>query len=128
MGTLLEKLNQLSENLSSNKGGNRDSIYLPSVYEDCHSNDDKKARRKKIRQMAEKYCSDIITCKDSSKLVKLIADFKEFYKLCYIHNDYTISSIASKQTSSMQLDSYKQMFVIIEREGAKETNEKKKQK
>lgn len=128
MGTFLEKLNQVTENLSSNKGNKRDSIYLPSIYEDCKSTDEKKQVRKKIRNIAEKFCSDIITCKDSAKLAKLIVDFKKFYNMCYINNDYTISSIASKNTDSMQLDNYKQMFVIIERESAKETNEKKKQK
>lgn len=126
MGTFLEKLNQVTENLSSNKGNKRDSIYLPSIYEGCNSTDEKKQVRKKIRNIAEKFCSDIITCKDSAKLTKLIADFKQFYGLCYINNDYTISSIASKNTDSMQLDNYKKMFVIIERESAKETNEKSK--
>lgn len=126
MGTFLEKLNSVTESLSSNKGAKRDSIYLPSIYEDCNSTDEKKQVRKKIRNIAEKFCSDIITCKDSAKLAKLIADFKQFYGMCYINNDYTISSIASKNTDSMQLDNYKKMFVIIERESAKETNEKSK--
>ena len=126
MSTILEKLNKVSENLSSNKGAKRDSIYLPSIYEGCESTDEKKQIRKKIRNLAEKFCSDIITCKDVAKLAKLIADFKEFYAMCYINNDYTISSIASKNTDSMQLDNYKKMFVIIERESAKETNEKAK--
>lgn len=124
MGTILEKLNKVSENLSSTKGAKRDSIYLPSIYEGCISTDEKKQIRKKIRNIAEKFCSDIIQCKDSAKLVKLIADFKEFYKLCYINNDYTISSIASKNTDSMQLDNYKKMFVIIEQENVKATNKK----
>lgn len=126
MGTILEKLNKVSENLSSNKGAKRDNIYLPSIYDGCESTDEKKQIRKKIRNLAEKFCSDIITCKDVAKLAKLIADFKEFYAMCYINNDYTISSIASKNTDSMQLDNYKKMFVIIERESAKETNEKSK--
>lgn len=126
MSTILEKLNKVSENLSSNKGAKRDSIYLPSIYEGCENTDEKKQIRKKIRNLAEKFCSDIITCKDSTKLTKLIADFKEFYAMCYINNDYTISSIASKNTDSMQLDNYKKMFVIIEKESTKETNEKSK--
>lgn len=126
MSTILEKLNKVSENLSSNKGAKRDSIYLPSIYDGCNSTDEKKQIRKKIRNLAEKFCSDIITCKDSAKLAKLIADFKEFYAMCYINNDYTISSIASKNTDSMQLDNYKKMFVIIETESAKATNEKTK--
>lgn len=126
MSTILEKLNKVSENLSSNKGAKRDGIYLPSIYEGCESTDKKKQIRKKIRNLAEKFCSDIITCKDVAKLAKLIADFKEFYAMCYINNDYTISSIASKNTDSIQLDNYKKMFVIIERESAKETNGKGK--
>lgn len=126
MNTILEKLNKVSENLSSNKGAKRDSIYLPSIYDDCNSTDEKKQIRKKIRNLAEKFCNDIITCKDNAKLAKLIADFKEFYAMCYINNDYTISSIASKNTDSMQLDNYKKMFVIIETESAKATNEKAK--
>ena len=128
MSTFLEKLNQVTENLSSNRGSKRDSIYLPSIYKDCTSIVEKKQVRKKIRNIAEKFCSDIITCKDSAKLAKLIVDFKKFYNMCYINNDYTISSIASKNTDSMQLDNYKQMFVIIERESARETNEKKTKK
>lgn len=128
MGTFLDKLNAVTENLSSNKGNKRDSIYLPSIYEGCNSTDEKKQVRKKIRNIAEKFCSDIITCKDSAKLAKLIVDFKKFYNMCYINNDYTISSIASKNTDSMQLDNYKKMFVIIERESAKSTNEKSSKK
>lgn len=128
MSTFIEKLNQVTESLSSCKGTKKESIYLPSIYEGCETTDAKKSIRKKIRNIAEKFCNDIITCKDSAKLSKLIADFKQFYSMCYINNDYTISSIASKNTDSLQLDNYKKMFVIIERESAKETNEKAQKK
>ena len=129
--TFLDKLNQVTESLSSCKGTKKESIYLPSIYEGCKTTDAKKAIRKKIRNIAEKFCNDIITCKDTAKLAKLIADFKQFYAMCYINNDYTISSIASKNTDSLQLDNYKKMFVIIESEGAKNNNSQsanKKQK
>ena len=126
MATILEQLNKVSENLSSCKGTKKESIYLPSIYEGCSTTDEKKAIRKKIRNLAEKFCTDIIQCKDIAKLTKLIADFKQFYSMCYINNDYTISSIASKNTDSLQLDNYKKMFVIIEEESAKQTNNKKK--
>ena len=111
-------LNQCTENLSTNKGNKRDSVYLPSIYEGCSTTDEKKQRRKKIRNCAEKFCSDIISTKDESKLKKLVADFLQFYKLCYINNDYTISSIASKNTNSLQLENYKKMFIIIEKVNA----------
>lgn len=126
--TFLEKLNQVTESLSSCKGTKKESIYLPSIYEGCNTTDEKKAIRKKIRNVAEKFCNDIITCKDNTKLTKLIEDFKQFYAMCYINNDYTISSIASKNTDSLQLDNYKKMFVIIETESAKETNQKAQNK
>ena len=126
MSTFLEKLNQVTESLSSCKGTKKESIYLPSIYEGCNTTDEKKAIRKKIRNVAEKFCNDIITCKDNTKLTKLIDDFKQFYAMCYINNDYTISSIASKNTDSLQLDNYKKMFVIIEKENTKSTNEKSK--
>ena len=131
MGTFLDKLNQVTESLSSCKGTKKESIYLPSIYEGCETTDAKKAIRKKIRNIAEKFCNDIITCKDNAKLAKLIVDFKQFYSMCYINNDYTISSIASKNTDSLQLDNYKKMFVIIEREEAAKNNnaqQTKKQK
>lgn len=128
MSTFIEKLNQVTESLSSCKGTKKESIYLPSIYEGCETTDAKKAIRKKIRNIAEKFCNDIITCKDNAKLTKLIADFKQFYAMCYINNDYTISSIASKNTDSLQLDNYKKMFAIIESESAKETNEKSNKK
>ena len=128
MSTFLEKLNQVTESLSSCKGTKKESIYLPSIYEGCETTDAKKAIRKKIRNVAEKFCNDIITCKDATKLAKLIVDFKQFYAMCYINNDYTISSIASKNTDSLQLDNYKKMFVIIEKESAKETNQKAQNK
>lgn len=124
--TFLEKLNQVTESLSSCKGTKKESIYLPSIYEGCNTTDEKKSVRKKIRNIAEKFCTDIIQCKDSTKLTKLIADFKQFYAMCYINNDYTISSIASKNTDSLQLENYKKMFVIIEEESTKQTNNKKK--
>ena len=128
MSTFIEKLNQVTESLTSCKGTKKESIYLPSIYEGCETTDAKKAIRKKIRNIAEKFCNDIITCKDNAKLAKLIADFKQFYAMCYINNDYTISSIASKNTDSLQLDNYKKMFVIIETESAKVTNEKTQKK
>lgn len=109
-----ELLDKLTENLSSVKGANKESVYLPSIYEGCTSTDEKKQRRKKVRNIAEKFCSDIISCKDSAKLQNLIKNFLEFYKMCYQRNDYTISSIASRNTDSLQLENYKKMFVIIE--------------
>lgn len=126
--TFLEKLNQVTESLSSCKGTKKESIYLPSIYDGCNTTDEKKAIRKKIRNIAEKFCADIVQCKDSAKLAKLIADFKQFYSMCYINNDYTISSIASKNTDSLQLDNYKKMFVIIETESVKATNNKENKK
>lgn len=117
-----ELLDKLTENLSSVKGAKKESIYLPSIYEGCVTTDEKKQRRKKVRNIAEKFCNDIISCKDSAKLQTLIKDFLDFYKVCYQKNDYTISSIASKNTDSLQLENYKKMFVIIE------TNKGKKNK
>lgn len=117
-----ELLDKLTENLSSVKGAKKESIYLPSIYDSCNTTDEKKQRRKKVRNISEKFCNDILSCKDSAKLQNLIKDFLEFYKLCYQRNDYTISSIASKNTDSLQLENYKKMFVIIE------TNKGKKNK
>lgn len=117
-----ELLDKLTENLSSVKGAKKESIYLPSIYDGCNTTDEKKQRRKKVRNISEKFCNDILSCKDSAKLQNLIKDFLEFYKLCYQKNDYTISSIASKNTDSLQLENYKKMFVIIE------TNKGKKNK
>lgn len=109
-----ELLDKLTENLSSVKGAKKESVYLPSIYDGCTNTDEKKQRRKKVRNIAEKFCSDIINCKDNSRLQNLISDFLQFYKMCYQRNDYTISSIASKNTDSLQLENYKKMFVIIE--------------
>lgn len=109
-----ELLDKLTENLSSVKGAKKESIYLPSIYDGCSTTDEKKQRRKKVRNIAEKFCNDIINCKDSAKLQTLIKDFLDFYKVCYQKNDYTISSIASKNTDSLQLENYKKMFIIIE--------------
>lgn len=117
-----ELLDKLTENLSSVKGAKKESIYLPSIYDGCNTTDEKKQRRKKVRNISEKFCNDILSCKDSAKLQNLIKDFLDFYKLCYQRNDYTISSIASKNTDSLQLENYKKMFVIIE------TNKGKKNK
>ena len=109
-----ELLDKLTENLSSVKSAKKESIYLPSIYDGCSTTDEKKQRRKKVRNIAEKFCNDIINCKDSAKLQTLIKDFLDFYKVCYQKNDYTISSIASKNTDSLQLENYKKMFIIIE--------------
>ena len=117
-----EMLDKLTENLSSVKGVKKESVYLPSIYEGCVNIDEKKQRRKKVRNIAEKFCSDILSCKDSNKLQNLIIDFLQFYKMCYQKNDYTISSIASKNTDSLQLENYKKMFVIIEQNKGKKTS------
>lgn len=110
-----ELLNACTTSLSSCKGGKKESIYLPSVYADCESTDDKKRVRKQIRNICEKFCTDIRKNKtNKEKLKTLKREFLDFYKLCYVNNDYTVSSVASKNTDAMQLEHYKEMFVILE--------------
>ena len=107
-----ELLNKVTTNLPSCKGSKKESIYKNSIFADCKDKDEKKQRRKKIRNLAENFCKAILQSPENEQLKK---DFIEFYKQCYIVNDYSVNSICSKNTDSLQIDNYKKMFEILKK-------------
>lgn len=107
-----ELLNKVTTNLPTCKGSKKESIYKNSIFADCKDKEEKKQRRKKIRNLAENFCKAILQNPDNEQLKK---DFTEFYKNCYLVNDFSISSICSKNTDSLQIDNYKKMFEILKK-------------
>lgn len=107
-----ELLNKVTTNLPTCKGSKKESIYKNSIFADCSDKDEKKQRRKKIRNLAENFCKAILQSPDNEQLKK---DFVEFYKQCYLINDYSVNSICSKNTDSLQIDNYRKMFEILKK-------------
>lgn len=107
-----ELLNKVTNNLPTCKGSKKESIYKNSIFADCKDKDEKKQRRKKIRNLAENFCKAILQSPENEQLKK---DFLEFYKQCYLINDFSVSSICSKNTDSLQIDNYKRMFEILKK-------------
>lgn len=107
-----ELLNKVTTNLPSCKGSKKESIYKNSIFADCKDKDEKKQRRKKIRNLAENFCKAILQSPENEQLKK---DFIEFYKQCYLVNDFSVNSICSKNTDSLQIDNYKKMFEILKK-------------
>lgn len=107
-----ELLNKVTNNLPTCKGTKKESIYKNSIFADCKDKDEKKQRRKKIRNLAENFCKAILQSPNNEQLK---SDFIEFYKNCYIINDFSVSSICSKNTDSLQIDNYKKMMEILKK-------------
>ena len=107
-----ELLNKVTNHLPTCKGNKKESIYKNSIFADCQDKDEKKQRRKKIRNLAENFCKAILQSPNNEQLKK---DFLEFYKQCYLINDFSVNSICSKNTDSLQIDNYKKMFEILKK-------------
>ena len=81
--------------LKNSLGTKRESIYQISIFENC-SDKEKKSLRKKLRNTLFSLCSSLIDEKDDQRKNKLIKSFNDFYKLVYVTNDYTLSSVCNE--------------------------------
>lgn len=82
---LIELLKGVSknENLSSNKGGHRSSLYKEELYQDLKPIE-KKRLRNKLRKLTLNFLSSLLDNKDdSSKINSLLQDFRKYYKGVY---------------------------------------------
>lgn len=85
--------------LKTSLGTKKQSIYKIEIFEDCNEKE-RKSLRKKLRNMLFSCATSLISEKDKEKQKSLIKAFNDFYKSCYVTNDYTLQSICNENLKS----------------------------
>ena len=81
--------------LQTSLGTKKASIYKIEIFDNCNDKE-KKSLRKKLRNMLFSCASSLINEKDKEKQKSLIKAFNDFYKSCYVINDYSLSSVCNE--------------------------------
>lgn len=81
--------------LQTSLGTKKASIYKVEIF-DNYNDKEKKSLRKKLRNMLFSCASSLINEKDKEKQKSLIKAFNDFYKSCYVINDYSLSSVCNE--------------------------------
>lgn len=81
--------------LQTSLGTKKASIYKVEIFDNCNDKE-KKSLRKKLRNMLFSCASSLINEKDKEKQKSLIKAFNDFYKSCYVINDYSLSSVCNE--------------------------------
>lgn len=76
-------------------GTKKASIYKNEIFNNC-SDKEKKSLRKKLRNMLFSCATSLVNEKNAEKKNALIKAFNEFYKDCYVNNDYSLQSICNE--------------------------------
>lgn len=121
-------LHDLSNKVSS-KGSKKETLYRSEYFSDCVTDKDKKALRRKIRNMLDSYIGDVFYQykeKQTDKLLKTVKDFNSFYSKVYLLNDYSLQSLISANTSDFKKDNLKIFLDIVQRINSLNKEEKKK--
>lgn len=109
---------------SSNKGFSKSEIYKKIAFyhilnldtNEVLSNDMKKIAKRKIRNIKENLMFRIVQANKSKNKVdlqKAIENFKTFYTLYFVSNDYSIESICSNNTNEDNKDLFARGLKII---------------
>lgn len=85
----------ISDLISSNKGGKKESLYKKDVLEQM-SGKSMKNKRDKIRKILFTFCSSVSTANDKNAK-RIFAEFEKFYKDVFVTNDYSFASVCSSQ-------------------------------
>lgn len=85
--------------LKTSLGTKKTSIYKIEIFED-YNEKERKSLRKKLRNMLFSCATSLISEKDKEKQKSLIKAFNDFYKSCYVTNDYTLQSICNENLKS----------------------------
>jgi hypothetical protein len=91
----------------------KSSIYKKDLFNGLEQSQ-KKATRKKIRNMTLSYFKSILATKDKKSLQKLVQSFDEFYKQIYLVNDYSFQSVTTEKNENKEL--IKNALEIVKKE------------
>lgn len=80
-------------------GTKKASIYKNEIFAEC-TDKEKKSLRKKLRNMLFSCATSLVNEKDEKKKKELIKAFNEFYKECYVNNDYSLQSVCNENLKS----------------------------
>lgn len=76
-------------------GTKKASIYKNDIFDNC-TDKEKKSLRKKLRNMLFSCATSLVNEKNAEKKNALIKAFNEFYKDCYVNNDYSLQSVCNE--------------------------------
>jgi len=81
--------------LKTSLGTKKASIYKDEIFTDCNEKE-KKSLRKKLRNMLFSCATSLINEKNKENQKALIKAFNDFYKECYLLNDYSLNSVCNE--------------------------------
>ena len=81
--------------LKTSLGTKKASIYKDEIFSDCNEKE-KKSLRKKLRNMLFSCASSLLNEKNKENQKALIKAFNDFYKECYLINDYSLNSVCNE--------------------------------
>lgn len=81
--------------LKTSLGTKKTSIYKDEIFTDCNEKE-KKSLRKKLRNMLFSCASSLLNEKNKENQKALIKAFNDFYKECYLINDYSLNSVCNE--------------------------------
>nr|DAV67533.1 MAG TPA: hypothetical protein [Caudoviricetes sp.] len=81
--------------LKTSLGTKKASIYKDEIFLDCNEKE-KKSLRKKLRNMLFSCASSLLNEKNKENQKALIKAFNDFYKECYLINDYSLNSVCNE--------------------------------
>jgi hypothetical protein len=81
--------------LKTSLGTKKASIYKDDIFTDCNEKE-KKSLRKKLRNMLFSCATSLLNEKNKENQKALIKAFNDFYKECYLINDYSLNSVCNE--------------------------------
>lgn len=81
--------------LKTSLGTKKASIYKDEIFTDCNEKE-KKSLRKKLRNMLFSCATSLLNEKNKENQKALIKAFNDFYKECYLLNDYSLNSVCNE--------------------------------
>lgn len=81
--------------LKTSLGTKKASIYKDEIFTECNEKE-KKSLRKKLRNMLFSCATSLLNEKNKENQKALIKAFNDFYKECYLINDYSLNSVCNE--------------------------------
>lgn len=116
----------ISDLISSNKGGKKESLYKKDILEQM-SGKSMKNKRDKIRKMLLTFCSSVSSANEKNAK-RIFVEFQKFYSEIFVTNDYSFSSVCSSQRKDSEKETIAKGMDIFAKFAAKEEKTEKKNK
>lgn len=81
--------------LKTSLGTKKASIYKDEIFTNCNEKE-KKSLRKKLRNMLFSCATSLLNEKNKENQKALIKAFNDFYKECYLINNYSLNSVCNE--------------------------------